>query len=117
MPIIKVIMFNTLKRELYSETDPDKINIKSKELKDLGYLVLPFIVEENNTKMDTIAKQLFRENIKQVSYSEFKIGSSESESATLEEKVNSKLKSYKELMKINKNIKNLDLFKINVKYK
>jgi hypothetical protein len=108
---------NKLKKELYSETDPDKINTRSKELKELGYLALPFIVEENNTRMDIIAKELFRENIKQVSYAEFKAGTSQNANTTIEEKVNSKLKNYRELIKVNENIKNIDLYKINIKYK
>jgi hypothetical protein len=108
--------FNKLKEELYSETDSEKIKLKSKGLKELGYLALPFIVNENNSKMDNIAKQLFRENINQISYSEIKSSNSQSKNVTLEEKVNTKLQNYRELMKANENIKNIDLYKVNIKY-
>lgn len=109
--------FNKLKKELYSETDPKKIKLKSQEIKDLGYLALPFIVEENNERMDTIAKQLFRDNINQVSYSESNMNSPQSENTTIEEKIDSKLKNYKALVELNKNIGSLNKFKINIKYK
>ena len=104
--------FDKLKKELYSETDPEKFRFKAEEVKALGFLALPFIAAENNSKMDEIAKQMFKENIKQLSYFEIKAEKLQSEDISLKEKADIKLKDYKKLIKLNKNISNLELYKI-----
>lgn len=105
--------FDKLKKELYSEANPEKFRLKAEEIKALGFLALPFIASEDNSKMDEIAKQLFKENIKQLSYFEIKEEKLQSEDISLEEKADIKLKDYKKLIKLNKKISNLELYKIN----
>jgi hypothetical protein len=105
--------FDKLKEELYYEADPEKLKAKSEEIRALGFLILPLIAAENNSKLDEIAKELFKENIKQLSYYEIKAKNLQGEDITLEEKADIKLKNYKKIIKLNKNLRNLELYKIN----
>jgi hypothetical protein len=91
---------NEIKKDLYSTTDAEKIKVKTQEIVDLGYPVLPLIIEEDNIKMREVEKALFKQNIKM------------NDEAT----INKKILDYKALMKKNNKIKGLESFKIKRKY-
>jgi hypothetical protein len=87
---------NELKEDLYSTNNTEKIKLKTQEIVDLGYPVLPLIMEEDNIKMKEVEKALFKqENIK----------------INDEETINKKINAYKKLMKSNHKIKYLDSYK------
>lgn len=108
--------FNELKEDLYSTTDEQKIKLKTQEIVDLGYPVLPLILKEDNIKIKEIEKALFMQSITEVSYEKANKEELENIKTNEEEKINEKINAYKYLMKYNK-IKGLEAFKIVRNYK
>ena len=95
------LKFNEIKKELYTTVDAEKIKLKTQEIVDLGYPALPLIMEEDNIKMEAVKEILFKQN------------SNEND----EEKANKEIAHYKEVLKKNTKIKELESFKINREYK
>jgi hypothetical protein len=103
---------NELKEDLYAATDEQEIKIKTQEIVDLGYPVLPLIIEEDNIKMDEVEEALFAENINEISYENLNKDNKENIKINDEAIINKKIHDYKVLVKKNKKIKELESFKI-----
>lgn len=108
--------FNKLKKELYEASDSELIKQKTQEIVDLGYLALPLMADENNSKMDKVLMEFFKDNFNHKYY--WVLGERELQKIDTdkEKKINAIIKNYKELNKKNKKLKNMEFYKINRKY-